>query len=344
MRVRVPDYFDEFFCLAGACPHSCCIGWEVVLDEDTVRRYQQLPGALGERLRGAMAVDGEDVCFPLEGRRCPFLNQENLCDIHRALGSEATSVTCREHPRFIEDYGPFQEITLSAACPKANELLLGSRDPLTFLERQDNQPMEDGDEWLDWLVPLRDRLLDLLRDRNRSLKARLRDFLFITEEAQQLLDSENMAELTVFCSRSWAISSETDAGSGSWEAAARQCLQDLEILEPDWLALLKQWAQAPELPGFAPQDPEKLERIAVYFAFRYLLKAVNDGNLLGRAQFCALGVLVTDRLSRFVGLPEALRLFSREIEHNEENLDTLLEQFWQTEGLSLSALLAAFGG
>jgi len=59
---------------------------------------------------------------------------------------------------------------------------------------------------------------------------------------------------------------------------------------------------------------------------------------------CALGVLVTDRLSRFVGLPEALRLFSREIEHDEDNLATLLEQFWQTEGLSLSALLAAFGG
>ena len=55
-------------------------------------------------------------------------------------------------------------------------------------------------------------------------------------------------------------------------------------------------------------------------------------------------MLVTDRLSRFVGLPEALRLFSREIEHDEDNLDTLLEQFWQTEGLSLSALLAAFGG
>ena len=90
MLVRIPDYFDQFACLAGACPHSCCIGWEVVLDEDTVRRYQQLPGALGERLRDAMALDGEDVCFPLDGRRCPFLNQENLCDIHCALGPEAT--------------------------------------------------------------------------------------------------------------------------------------------------------------------------------------------------------------------------------------------------------------
>ncbi len=344
MRVRVPDHFDQFSCLAGACPHSCCIGWEVVLDENTVRRYQQLPGALGDRLRDAMALDGEEVCFPLDGRRCPFLNQENLCDIHCALGPEATSVTCREHPRFIEDYGPFQEITLSAACPKANELLLGSREPLTFLERQNERPTEDGDEWLAWLVPLRDRLLDLLRERNRPLKARLRDFLLIAAEAQQLLDSENMAELTAFRVEPWAFSVETGAGSGSWEHAACRCLQDLDILEPDWLALLRQWEQSPELPGFDPQDPERSERVAVYFAFRYLLKAVNDGDLLGRAQLCALGVLVTDRLSRFVGLPEALRLFSREIEHNEDNLDALLEQFWQTEGLSLPALLSAFGG
>ena len=30
MLVRVPDYFDRFQCLAGACPHSCCTQWEVV--------------------------------------------------------------------------------------------------------------------------------------------------------------------------------------------------------------------------------------------------------------------------------------------------------------------------
>ena len=173
------------------------------------------------------------------------------------------------------------------------------------------------------------------------LKARLRDFLLIAGEAQQLLDSENMAELAAFCAEPWAVSGETAAGSGSWEPAACRCLQDLEILEPDWLALLKQWEQAPELPGFAPQDPEKLERIAVYFAFRHLLKAVNDGDLLGRVQFCVLGVLTADRLSRLAGLPEALRLFSREIEHDQDNLDALLDAFWQVDGLSAAALLAA---
>ena len=40
MLVRVPDYFYQFACLAGDCPHSCCIGWEVVIDEDTARRYR----------------------------------------------------------------------------------------------------------------------------------------------------------------------------------------------------------------------------------------------------------------------------------------------------------------
>ena len=55
-------------------------------------------------------------------------------------------------------------------------------------------------------------------------------------------------------------------------------------------------------------------------------------------------MLTVNRLSGFVGLPEALRLFSREIEHDEENLDALLDAFWQEEGLSPAALYAALEG
>ena len=62
MLVRVPDYFDQFACLAGDCPHSCCIGWEVVIDEDTARRYRAEPGPLGEKLR-AISVTGFSTFF-----------------------------------------------------------------------------------------------------------------------------------------------------------------------------------------------------------------------------------------------------------------------------------------
>ena len=102
MRIRVPDYYDDFRCLAGACLHTCCEKWEVVLDPETARLYETVPGPLGEKLRAAMETDAEgDVCFSLRGGRCPFLDEENLCEIHRQLGAEATSVTCRSHrPRF----------------------------------------------------------------------------------------------------------------------------------------------------------------------------------------------------------------------------------------------------
>ena len=126
-----------------------------------------------------------------------------------------------------------------------------------------------------------------------------------------------------------------------WRLPMKRGPEILEILEPDWQALLERWENNPALPAFAPREPEKLERIAVYLAFRYLLKAVNDGDLLGRTQFCLLGVLTVDRLSRFTELSEALRLFSREIEHDQDSLDALLDAFWQVDGLSAAALLAA---
>ena len=62
MLTRVPDYYEAFHCLAGACPHTCCEKWEVVIDPETARRYGTVPGPLGERLRAAMAAKaGIDV-------------------------------------------------------------------------------------------------------------------------------------------------------------------------------------------------------------------------------------------------------------------------------------------
>ncbi len=73
-----------------------------------------------------MALDGEDVCFPLDGGRCPISESGKPLRDPLRLGSGGHLCHLPEHPRFIEEYGPFKEITLSAACPKANELLLGN--------------------------------------------------------------------------------------------------------------------------------------------------------------------------------------------------------------------------
>ncbi len=332
MLLRVPDYFEQFRCLAGACPHTCCAKWEVVIDEETAQRYQELPGPLGEKLRSALQYDEDgDACFPLDGGRCPFLDGEGLCEIQRKLGEEATSVTCREHPRFVEDYGLFREITLSASCPAANALLLGSRETLTFREREDGAPAEPGDLWLSWLLPLRQRMLALAEDRSRPLKRRLWEVLSLASAAQQCLEAEREEDLPDLIG-GWQpeYDAEPATGPGLFPEALSALLK-LEVLEPDWPVLLKQ----AETAEAAAVEETLLERTAVYFLFRYILKTVNDGDVLGRAELCVLAVLTAERLAAVCGLPEALRRFSCEIEHSEENLERLLEAFWQRKTFSL---------
>ena len=57
MDLRAPDYSGQFHCLAGACPHSCCKGWEVVIDKPTANFYRTLPGPLGKRLRAWLQTE-----------------------------------------------------------------------------------------------------------------------------------------------------------------------------------------------------------------------------------------------------------------------------------------------
>ena len=331
MLTRVPDYYERFHCLAGACPHSCCMGWEVVIDESTASRYQVLPGPLGDRLRAALRVDEEgEACFLLQGGRCPFLDNENLCEIHRRLGEEATSDTCRSHPRFIEDYGPFRETVLAASCPAAARLLLGSREPLTFREAESEDPAEPGDPWLLPLLAVRERMFALLGSRKQTLRRRLGDVLALSLAAQDLLDRDRAEELPALAA-AWrpARAALPAAGPGLFPGVL-DLLGELEVLEPQWRDLLAAGRAAPAEKA----DERLLERLAVYFLFRYGLKAVNDGDLAGRVATCILGTLTVERLSPLCGLEETLGYFSREIEHDQDNLDALRTAFWEDPRLS----------
>ena len=65
MKLRVPDYYDEFQCIADKCSDNCCIGgWEIDIDEDTYERYQQMSGETGEKLRSSIIqTEDGDYCF-----------------------------------------------------------------------------------------------------------------------------------------------------------------------------------------------------------------------------------------------------------------------------------------
>ena len=59
MILRVPDYYEEFACIAGACTGSCCDGWEIDIDDASREYYSSVGGEIGERLREKL-YQGED--------------------------------------------------------------------------------------------------------------------------------------------------------------------------------------------------------------------------------------------------------------------------------------------
>ena len=87
-----PDYYPEFSCVAGACQHSCCVGWEIDIDEEALARFDRVEGELGKRLKENISMEEIPHFVLREGERCPFLNEKGLCDLILELGLEGDPI------------------------------------------------------------------------------------------------------------------------------------------------------------------------------------------------------------------------------------------------------------
>ena len=54
MTLIYPATADAFRCIADACRHTCCKGWEIDIDPDTRAKYVAMTGEIGQRLRDAI--------------------------------------------------------------------------------------------------------------------------------------------------------------------------------------------------------------------------------------------------------------------------------------------------
>ena len=147
MRYLKPHFYDQFVCTAGDCPDTCCAGWQIVIDEDSLERYGNEKSEFGKRLRNS--IDWEEECFYQNNRRCAFLNDENLCDLYKELGPDSLCDTCRLYPRHTEEYEGLRELSLSLSCPEAARIILSCKEPVRYLEEETDEegnPVEKSDE------------------------------------------------------------------------------------------------------------------------------------------------------------------------------------------------------
>ena len=126
MEFTFPNYYKEFSCIAGSCPDTCCAGWQIVIDNKTLKKYQHFKGPFHNRLHND--IDWKEHVFRQYNRRCAFLNEENLCDIYTEAGPKMLCDTCRNYPLHIEEFEGLREISLSLSCPEAARILLSQKE------------------------------------------------------------------------------------------------------------------------------------------------------------------------------------------------------------------------
>ena len=146
MKVRIPDYFEKFRCIADRCTDSCCIGWDVYLGEESAKRYK---ADKDEVLRFDLHIeegdDGSYIKMRGDGR-CPYLTEKGLCRIIECRGEGMLCEICAEHPRYYGIYGKTVEGGIGASCIEGARLILGMRTEPEYREYEDESFTAPFDE------------------------------------------------------------------------------------------------------------------------------------------------------------------------------------------------------
>lgn len=294
-----PKSYETFKCIAEKCRHNCCIGWEIDIDEESAAYYKSVSGDFGKRLNASIAF-GEVPCFILgEKERCPFLNSDNLCDIIINLGEDKLCAICSEHPRFHNELPGRVESGIGMACEEAARLILSEKEPFALVNNEKSD---------DEIIILRDKLLEILTDREKDIDTRVSLML---SAAGARLPEKSISE--------WA-----------------DIFLSLERLDEGWTDVLNSLTE--NTARFKEHMKERMteyEQLLCYLIYRHLANAPDMYEAAARAAFTALiyklifsaGAAMLERNGSFdiSDQIELCRLFSSEVEYSEENLHLLFD-------------------
>ncbi len=310
-----PDYYVKFKCIGGECKNNCCKGgWEIEIDDSAVGRFGKIEGEFGLRVRDAISKDNT---FKNVNGHCPLLNDDGWCEM--ALRGQELCTVCDEYPRFTEFFGDYCERGISLSCEAATEIILNCNDKV----RLTGESSECDDEMFIMLFNARKTIFEILQNRDTDIFKRIRLVLDYGRALQEFINDNEDGEF---------VYSPIDCGAGNNDMTEYfEFLKELDILNPSWSDILNARES-----GQSKSCPELItEQLAVYFVYRYFLKAVFDCDALSKLKLMAVSVMAVVRLGEITGdIAECARLYSIEIEHNEENLEKVYDAFLFDEFLS----------
>ena len=190
-----PDFYDEFSCIADRCTFTCCQEWKIAVDDDTYEKWKSIPcpeGMEQKKLCECTTIkDGGCVISLNEKKRCPFLQDDELCKLVLQHGDEVLSETCAMFPREIHDFEDHKEYALMPCCPAV----------IDFLKDRDFQLVTDNlaEGWNggDLLFQIRQFFMELMEDKTRKPEEAFLMIFYLALELLEREDEDNLQDTIV---------------------------------------------------------------------------------------------------------------------------------------------------
>lgn len=357
MRYVTPYFYNDFKCTADKCPSTCCSGWQISIDEDTLEIYSKEKGALGNRLK--KSVDWKEGFFYQNNGRCTMLNDNNLCDLVIAKGDKFLCDTCNTYPRHIEEFEGVREFSLSLSCPVAAGLILNRTDKLVFKVEEDdmNDPLEAEFEEFDsvmytQLLQVREYLFGIIQNRVISVDLRMSYIMDIAKKLQTAVDEQREICSVINNTNIVSLGDRYEKTKSAYEIFI-----ELEVLREDWSQVIEELKKnlyditSEEYYDIrkefyndfvAELSPEKWEifkeQLLMFWVYTYFCGAVYDDCVYSKLALAIFSVCFIEEIivSRWLGngkrmtMEECIEIcyrYAREIEHSDENLNILEEIF-----------------
>ena len=365
MKQYRPKYYNKFKCIASECKDNCCIGWEIDIDEKSLNFYKNTSGEIGKKL--SKEIEQGETCshFRLNGERCPFLNEKNLCEIYISLGEKALCEICTEHPRYHEWYGDWKESGIGLSCEAAAKIILTEETPTEFeiVEIEENSDEEIDEFKFNKIFFARETALKLLENKEFSLNQKLKLLLCFGEELQENLDFKDWENFETVAKeyRETEILKNIKFSQENENSDFKnffKFLNELEAIDESWKTSLKNIEEnfeeiinsLEEIKNEFKNLEKVFEKIAGYFIYRYFCKTYFDKDLLSKIMLSIFSCIFISLLNgekyiknKKFGIEEQIetaKLYSKQIEYCEENLNKLCESFWSGESITQTQILS----
>ena len=354
MILRLPHYYKEFKCIANNCKDSCCkAGWEIDIDNNSLKLYNSIPGELGKKLNENIITSPTPHFKLNETGTCPFLTDNNLCELYIKIGENSLCDICKEHPRFYEFFNNVKEGGIGLCCEEAARIILSSTKPFSTYELNINY--EEADEYnediYNYLITARTKIISYLNNDNLLLSQKIKNILWYSNTIQQNIDFGLLDKEEIF---------DVNANQKSDIAPILDFFITLDFNDTNYCNYLKQSLNIylnnkNKKESFKTQNPmlkKYLENISVYFIWRYFLKGTFDEEILSKVKFMAISIEILNTLffchwinNNSISLNDCINIvkkYSEEIEYCEDNILKIEDSSYTLDFLDIEYLLGLF--